>query len=117
MESIRVTMYWSSGQEARLDAMRASLCEALKRVNLLGKETVFVRDDYVQHEEYAARYRICGTPSMRINGLDVEQDLMMYEKPGLWLRKYMQAGQEIPGPTVPAIVDAIIHALAWQRRR
>jgi hypothetical protein len=110
---VSLWVYWSPGQEDRRDALCANAKTALTDLGLPPEISVWP----LQKEEDARVFRVYGTPSVKVNNLDAEEDLMMYAKHGLWNRSYMLAGCEIPCPTVASIREAIIDALARQRAR
>jgi hypothetical protein len=117
MSSIEIMVHWVPGQERQEGVMLASIAEVLRDMNLMSRigQDIFVRSKEEHDEDAAAADRIFGVPSIRINRVDIEHMLVMYDKPGLWKRKYMFSGREILAPTTGTIREAIINALARQR--
>jgi hypothetical protein len=110
-QEISCWIFWSPGQENRL----ASFCENSKAaLEALGLSDVPVCTWGLDTEEGARALRVYGTPSIKINCVDIEQDVLLREEPGLRGRKYMLCGREIEAPTVLRIKEAIIDALARQ---
>lgn len=119
MDSIVIMVHWTSGQEAQRGLMLGNIAEVLHDLNLMSRvdRDIFVKTKEERDEEEVCRNRVFGTPSIKINGVDIEHVLVMYDKPGLWKRKYMLSGKEIQAPTTGSIREAVINALAQQRIR
>lgn len=71
---------------------------------------------WIHDDEEAGEERVYGLPSIKIDSIDVEQDLMMYEPFGVWTRRYRQGSQVLDLPAAAAIREALVSALAARRR-
>lgn len=115
MENIQITTFSPPLGFWERDAMMRTVKEVLRQLNLAPTEVMLISAQ-IQSEDEACLQRVYGLPSIKIDGIDVEQDLMMYEFFGTWKRTYRWRGSaEYAHPSVIAIRGTLIDVLARRR--
>ena len=107
----------------KIELLYVDGCSNVEQVRVLLKEAVHeqsiaeaIEEIIVSSEEMAKRLHFPGTPTIRIDGIDVEKAARGKDVASLKPRLYIRAGMITGCPTRGAILDAILEAKDRARR-